>query len=117
MQRGRKVFRFVINEYVLAEVQDVLRRKFSRRPRLRSDFFLLLGLTDIETLPSPPPESLEMFRGVIDLEDAPILASAVETCEYLATLDHDFLDEDVRCMAEQRGLVICAPSELLTRLS
>lgn len=117
LQRGRKSFRFIINEYVLAEVQDVLRRKFERRPRLHGDLFLLLGLADIETLPSPPPALLEEFRGVIEPEDAPILASAVETCEYLATLDHDFLDEDVQRVARKHGLVICEPSDLLSRMS
>lgn len=115
LHHGRKKFRFITSEYVLAEIQDVLKRKFGHRPILRNDLFLLLGLANISVLPAPTPNALEPFMGSIEAADAPILASAA-ACDYLATLDRDFFTEEVLRLARDRSLVICTPGELLAQI-
>ena len=104
---------FRINEYVLAEMQDVLTTKFRKHPALLSHFFLFLGLYDIETLKDPSRREVERMSSVVSKKDAPILASAIEHSDYLVTLDNEFLSPRVLRVANMRGLTILKPGDLI----
>ena len=79
-------FEFQTNAYVFEEVESVLERKFPGREDFRNKLFLLLGLTPVRILPDPPRESVTPLTGLINPEDAPILASALAHSSYLLTL-------------------------------
>lgn len=108
-----KEFKIQINQYVFREVLQVLDKKFSSRPQLKDDFFLLLGLAKIDILSNPKREELELTKSIINKKDAPILVSALKESNYLLTLDKDFLNEEVTKFAEQKNLTVLRPKKLI----
>ncbi len=106
---------FHINEYVLGEVQRILGSKFSSAPELKTKLFLILGSAGILVFPNPPLKDLRGLTKIINQEDAPILASAVQYSSYLLTLDNDFFQDEVLHFAKQRGLVVMKPQEFINR--
>jgi predicted nucleic acid-binding protein len=108
-------FAFQINEYVLVETQEILRTKFVKRPDLASDLFTLLGAASIVVLPDPSKREVTTAAKAISENDAPILASALKSSDYLITLDNEFLSERVRVIAKKKSLTILKPGDFLER--
>lgn len=106
-------FDFQINEYVLEETRRVLNQKFSGRKDLFEKLFLIIGLAGIFVLPNPAPVSINRVAKFINREDAPILLSAVESCQYLVTLDDDFFAPHIVEFAAERQIEIVKPGDLV----
>ena len=104
---------FHVNEYVLAEMQDLISVKFKNQPQLLAQFFLLLGLAGVETLGNPSQKTLRSVSSLISKKDAPILAGAMAACDYLVTLGNEFLSLDVMTPAREKGLTILRPGDLI----
>ncbi len=109
----RNGFSFHINEYVFAEVGEVLKTKFATQSDLQKNLFLLLGLANVSTLPNPNKPEVRRAAKVISKNDAPILASALAHCDYLLTLDKEFLNPSVLDDANKRGLSILTPGSFI----
>ena len=109
-------FRFQINKFVLEETLKVLDEKFYQRKELKDRLFILIGLAKIEILSNPSKVLLKKLSPkIINKEDAPILAGALERSNFLLTLDKDFLNEKVKKFVESRNLLICTPKEFLVK--
>jgi len=106
-------FEIQINQYVFEETLQVLNEKFSSQSQLKDDFFLLLGLGQIDILPNPKQEKLKLTKEIINKKDAPILVTALKESNYLLTLDKDFLNEEVTEFAEQKDLIVLKPKKLI----
>ena len=109
------LFTFQTNEYVLAETQEILRTKFIDRPALVSDLFLLLGVAGVVVLSDPSKRDVTAAAKAISLNDAPILASALKSSDYLVTLDNEFLTAPVLALAHQQSLKIMKPGDFLNQ--
>jgi predicted nucleic acid-binding protein len=107
------LFAFQINEYVLAETQEILRSKFRDRPSLLTELFLLLGISGISVLPNPSKRDVMKAAEVVSQNDAPILASALRSSDYLLTLDNDFFTAPILARAGDKSLAIAKPGDLL----
>ena len=116
LSQYRRQLQFFINDYVLAETLDVLSRKFPKQKELGHNLYLLLGFSRIEVLPNPKKSELRQVQKLIEKEDAPILASALEHCDFLLTLDNDFLTEEVLNFAKHKRLRIFKPKEFIELL-
>lgn len=110
-------FDFQISEYVLEETMRVLAQKFSSKPDLRNQLFLLISAAKINILPNPPPKELKPLRKVINAEDTPILASALKNDLCLLTLDNDFFKKSVTGFIQKNhfGFLILKPREFIMR--
>jgi predicted nucleic acid-binding protein len=111
----RDRFDFHTNDYVFEEVTTVLGKKFPDRSDLRSKLFLLLGWVPIRIVPDASNEAVQLLAGLINKEDAPILASALSRSSYLLTLDQDFFSEPVLIFSKSKGLLIVKPKEFIER--
>lgn len=107
-------FTFQINEYVLAEVQQILQNKFQNQPRLLSNLFLLLGLAGVSVIANEGKREVWAAARFISQKDAPILASAMAHCDYLLTLDNEFLKLHIAAKAKENGLSILKPGDFIT---
>ena len=112
----RNGFSFHINEYVFTEVGEVLKTKFAARPDLQKNLFLLLGLANMSTVPNPSKPEVRRAAKVISKNDAPILASALAHCDYLVTLDKEFLTPSILANADKKGLSILTPGSFIQQL-
>ncbi len=106
---------FRINQYVLDEILVVLERKFSDKPDLKNNLFLILAVASITLLPDPADRDLKQVSSLINKEDAPILVSALEHGNYLLTLDNDFLNSKIKSFAQDNGLGILKPKEFIEK--
>ncbi|MEY4747363.1 MAG: hypothetical protein RLZZ416_412 [Candidatus Parcubacteria bacterium] len=106
-------FVLLINEYVLEEVRDVLDGKLQRFAHLSATLFLLIGFAGIRVLPNPSKRDVAKLFRHISKKDAPILASALRNAEYLLTLDNEFFSEKIIRIANQKGLKIVKPGDLI----
>ena len=97
----------------MEETIEVLRKKFPKQKELEHNLYLLIGFSKIEVLPNPQKNQLKPLQKIIEKEDAPILASAIDYCDYLLTLDNGFLTEKVRNFAESKSLKIFKPREFI----
>jgi predicted nucleic acid-binding protein len=109
-------FTFQINEFVLAETQEILRTKFRDKPSLTTELFLLLGIAGISVLPNPSKRDVMRAAEIISENDAPILASALRSSDYLVTLDNEFFMGAILAEAGRQSLVIAKPGDLLDQL-
>lgn len=109
----RSEFQFQINEYILTEVQEILHTKFDERPTLLKDLFLLLGVADITVISDPKKSDVKRMAKAISENDAPILASALQSSDYLVTLDNEFLGTSIMALARRKSLLIVKPKDLL----
>lgn len=100
----------VVNRYTIDEVLDVLLRK---QILLRTRFLEILASSGVIILDNPTKLDVEELSRIIEKEDAPILASALSACDYLVTLDNDFLDQKVTEHTNQHNLSIVKPKELI----
>ncbi len=107
---------FYINEYVLEEALEVLQTKFSQEKELRHNLYLLLGFSRIEVLPNPTKNKIKKLQGIINKEDVPILASAIDNCDILLTLDNDFLIKRACDFGEEEGIKILKPKAFIDLL-
>ena len=109
---------FQTNEYVLEEVERILRSKFFGQSHLRTDLFLLLGVARIEIMPNPPKNQVVAAQKWISRNDAPILASALSSSDYLLTLDNEFFKSDIGTFIEQeyRGFAVVKPKEFIEKI-
>ena len=112
----RDHLKFFINDYVLREALVVISRKFSVRAGLSSKLFFLIGYARVEVLSDPSSTAVKKASRVVEEEDAPILAGAVEKCDYLLTLDKGFLKESAQKFAGRRRCKIIVPRELVLNL-
>ncbi|KKT12697.1 MAG: hypothetical protein UV94_C0041G0008 [Parcubacteria group bacterium GW2011_GWC1_43_30] len=104
---------FKTNNYVLDEINGVLNEKFSEQNNLYSTLFLLLSVAKILVLSNPPKSSLAKLAKIISKKDTPILAGAIEHCDYLITLDNEFFNEQVADMAKLKNLQIFKPKDFI----
>lgn len=112
----RDQFVFQVNEYALAEIQMILHGKFKDRPSLVTELFLLLGIAGVVVLPNPTKREVTKAAEAISQNDAPILASALQSSDYLITLDNEFFKESVLAQARNKSLLIAKPGDLLAQL-
>lgn len=106
---------FQISEYVLEETIKVLNQKFKDREDLKGKLFLLLGWARVKVLSNPSHRKLKTIEKLMNIEDAPILASALGANSYLLTLDNDFLDEKLLSFARSKRLIILKPREFIQK--
>lgn len=104
---------FRINEYIFEEVLAVLAEKFPGREDLRQKLFLLLGSVPIRILPDLSREEWRVLGKIINVKDAPILASALAESDYFLTLDTDFLASAIIAYAQKHGLSIVKPKAFI----
>ena len=104
---------FKTNNYVLDEINDVLNVKFSGQYNLYSTLFLLLSVAKIVVESNPLKGALKKFAKIISKKDAPILAGAISGCDYLITLDNEFLNEKVIGLARSKNLEILKPKDFI----
>lgn len=79
-------FQLLVSSQVLAEIENVLRRKAAGTMGLLA---LLLDRSGVDVVPAPAPEALDASRALLDyLPDALILAAAwTAGVDYFVTLD------------------------------
>lgn len=110
----RNEYQLIANEYVTDGVFRILDSKFSKRRALRYLFHLLIGLAEIKIVSNPSKGIVDRVSGVINKEDAPILAAAIsELSNYLVTLDNDFLENNVVDFADTKRLNILKPGTFI----
>lgn len=103
---------FCTNDYVIEEVERILKDKF-RFSSLRTQFFLLLGIAELRIDDNPSRRKIESVRHVIAANDAPILAGALSVCDYLLTLDNDFFTASCVDFSNMKGLRTVKPREFI----
>lgn len=104
---------FKTNNYILDEINDVLKRKFSGQNNLYSTLFLLFSVANVAVKPNPSKSALKKLAKIISKKDAPILAGALEQGGYLITLDNEFLKEKVIRAAQNKNLEILKPKDFI----
>lgn len=104
-----KDYQFIINKFVLDEVESVIEEKFQGSSDMYKDLFLLLSSSSIKVLPDPDKQALEKLDSVISKKDRPILSSAMDNADYLITLDKEFLNEKVSEFTKEKNLKILRP--------
>jgi predicted nucleic acid-binding protein len=62
--------------------------------------------------PNPPKSAFKKFDKIISKKDIPILAGAIQ-CDYLITLDNEFLNEKVIGVALSKNLEILRPKNFI----
>lgn len=102
---------FQINQYVIDEALRILEEKFSSRPELKNNFFILIGLSRFIVLRNPEPAELNVLSAIINKKDAPILSSALRNSDYLLTLDKDFLNAKTTRFVGRKNLSIINTAE------
>lgn len=115
LTESKDLFAFQINEYVFVEIQEILRTEFADRPGLTTDLFLLIGIAGIVILPNPTKRQVLSAAQVVAQNDAPILAAALRSSDFLITLDNGFLSASVLARAQKRSLAIMKPKQFLER--
>jgi len=108
-------FEFQTNSFGFEEVISVLDRKFPGRGDLKDILFLLLGTTPVRILADPPYEAVTSLAAYINVEDRPILASALANSSFLLTLDHDFLTDTVISFSQRNGVQVLTPRDFIER--
>lgn len=108
-------FLLQINNYVIEELLDVISRKFTKRDETIRNLFILIGLANIQIIDNPPKKSLDQVKNIIEIDDAPILISAIKESDYLVTLDNHFLNTKVIKYATSHDLIIIRPKELIEK--
>ena len=109
----KEKFVFQTNEYVLAEIARVLNTKFSTNRELENRMFLLLGIARVNVLFNPPLQKVLSLKKILNVEDTPILASALAHSDYLLTLDNEFFNSRVSNYARKKKLTILKPKEFI----
>lgn len=86
--------RLLVGPQVLAEIEGALRRK---APDLLGTMILLLDRSQVETVPSPAPETLSQSQALIDHPgDAQVLAAAwTAEADFFVTLDRKHFLENL----------------------
>lgn len=110
----KNICEFQINDYVFEETNHILDSKFSSTPELKTKLILLMAAGEIRIFPNPSKKEIRTSARVIDKEDAPILASAINYSSYLLTLDNDFLKKEAVRFAQQKGLEILKSREFIS---
>ncbi|MFB6212386.1 MAG: putative toxin-antitoxin system toxin component, PIN family [Candidatus Magasanikbacteria bacterium] len=108
-----KDYKFLINKFVLDEVEEVVDKKFDGSSEMYENLFLLMSIASIKVLPNPPKKKLDELNNVISKKDRPILSSAINNANYLITLDKEFLNEKVSKFVEDKNLKITRPKEFI----
>jgi putative PIN family toxin of toxin-antitoxin system len=103
-------YTIVLSEYIIKEVEAVLKRKFPGKEKL---FDVLLNALNVEVTPLPAPSKVENARHLIrDSKDAAILASAMEaSVDIFISGDFDFHTDTVRSVVN-----VLTTREVLTLL-
>jgi predicted nucleic acid-binding protein len=100
----------ILSEHVLMEVERNLAQK---APEALSVFQTLVDLVAPEVVGNPSLEELQRAAAYTELKDAPIVAAATKAgADYLTTWDRRHLIDDPM-VAEQSGLRITTPDELI----
>lgn len=106
-------FEFMTNQYVLIELEELLRGKFSSNADLQNTLFLLFGVAHIKVISSPVKKEINKLSKVISKKDTPILAGALANADYLLTLDNEFLTNGVSKYAMKYKLKILKPGNFV----
>lgn len=106
-------YSFTVNEYVLDEIQTVVKEKFAYNPVLTKSLFRILSLGQFEVRGDPHETLMQEARTVIHPEDTPILAGAVVPQGILLTLDNHFFSDDVLSFSKSKGLSILKPGDFI----
>lgn len=106
--------RAVSSRLVLLEAERNIAKKLGDRPLL--GFYETLGLLELEIVPDPTPEEIEVLAGIIDAKDTHVLAAALKgEVEFLLTLDRrHFMTRKV--LETGLSFEILTPGEFLRRL-
>lgn len=108
----RDRFGFFINEHVLKETTRIIADKLDSE-LTTEDFFRLAKTIKLKIVLNPLPSALENLIGIIEEDDRPILASALERADYLLTLDNHFFSSTVFEHALTHNLHILKPKEFI----
>lgn len=105
------LFRLVVSRQVLDECERNLRKKL---PQALPIFARMLAVVELELLPEPTESAVTEWALIIEPDDAPILAAAVEgRVDRLLTLNtKDFTPR----VAQASGLVIQTPGDFIAGL-
>lgn len=103
---------FLINEHVLKEILRIITGKLSD-DLAAEDFFRLAKTIRLKVKLNPPTDALKSLTSVIEQDDQPILASALEQADYLLTLDNHFFSEAVSQHVSTHGLHILKPKDFI----
>ena len=98
---------------MIEEIFEVLNKKFAHATELKQNLLLILGVSGIKVIKNPTKSEFKSLSKIINLEDAPILASALRHTRYLITLDNDFLSTKVINFSVIRGLSILKPGDFI----
>ena len=102
------LFQLVVCRQVLDEAERNLRKKL---PRALPNFASQMARLRLEIVPDPAPEQVEVWKGIIEAKDAPILCAAVSSgADRFLTLNTRDFTADV---AVKSGLTIQTPAELV----
>lgn len=112
LETYRNRYSFLINEHVLKETLRIVADKLDNE-LTTEDFFRIAKSTRLKVVLNPPHFALKALEGIIEKDDRPILASALERADYLLTLDNHFFSEGVLRHASARGLRIVKPKEFI----
>lgn len=112
-----KDYQFVVNKFVLDEVEEVIDKKFDGDSEMYENLFLLLSIATVKVLSDPKKEDLNKLDSVISKKDRPILSSAINNADYLITLDKEFLNEKVSKFTKNKNLKIFRPKGFIENQS
>jgi hypothetical protein len=77
---------------------------------------VLLGVAAVTVIPNPRKSEVTRFTKLISENDAPILASALRSSDYLVTLDNEFSGEPVRAAIDKKSLRAVRPKDLIEEI-
>lgn len=94
-ESNQKNLKLFINQYVLEEIVDVVKRK---KPAKLEELSQLLNWADINTRPKPNIKLVKQVLRIIHPKDAPVLAGAIQAkTAFLITLDRkDFFTQKLQ---------------------
>jgi predicted nucleic acid-binding protein len=106
-------FRLLITEYILLEIYEVIFRKFKKSQDMQKELLAMMTVGNVQVIPTAPISDVRALYEVINREDAPILASALNYSRYLLSFDKHFFDRKVVHYAAERNVTICTPRDFI----
>jgi len=102
LELGRlRALRLMINEYVLGEVREVLKREEFRLTEEERQRLMRYTLECTSVVENPPREDIKKHHNLLkDKKDLPVVVGAKkESCDYLVTGDKELLSEKIKKFA------------------
>lgn len=102
------LIQLVVNRQVLDEAERNIRLKL---PRAMPNFAVQMAQLSLEIVPDPPKNEINKWVSIIEVTDAPILASAIlAKVDRLLSLNTKDFNDDV---AQASGLIIQTPGAFI----